>query len=88
VLDARLARRDFVATDEYTIADIAIFCWAARHERHRIVLADYPAVKAWFERVAGRPAVARGMAVIKPGQDDRARLNPARTASISTAASS
>jgi len=88
VLDARLATSDFVATDAFTIADIAIFCWAARHERHRIVLADYPAVNAWFNRVAARPAVARGMAVIKPGEDDRARLNPARTPSISTAASS
>lgn len=88
VLEERLAGREFVAIDAYTIADIAIFCWVARHERHRIVLADYPAVKAWFERVAARPAVKRGMAVIKPGQDDRARLNPARTTATSTAASS
>lgn len=88
VLEERLAGRQFVAIDAYTIADIAIFCWVARHERHRIALADYPAVMAWFERVAARPAVARGMAVIKPGHDDRARLNPARTMGTSTAASS
>jgi GST-like protein len=88
VLEARLAGRAFVAIDAYTIADIAIFCWVARHERHRIALADYPAVQAWFERVAARPAVVRGMAVIKPGQDDRARLNPARRTAPSTATSS
>jgi GST-like protein len=88
VLEQRLARRQFVATDAYTIADIAIFCWVARHERHHIALADYPAVKAWFERLAARPAVARGMAVIKPGHDDRARLNPARKTAPSIAASS
>jgi GST-like protein len=87
VLEERIAGRQFVASDAYTIADIAIFCWAARHERHRIALADYPAVKAWFERVAARPAVARGMAVIKPGQDDRARLNPARAVAATGAAS-
>jgi GST-like protein len=88
VLEERLAGREFVTIDAYTIADIAIFCWVARHERHRIALADYPAVKAWFERVAARPAVARGMAVIKPGHDDRARLNPLRVAGTSIGASS
>lgn len=88
VLDERLTGRDYVAIDAYTIADIAIFCWVARHERHRIELSDYPAVKVWFDRLAARPAVARGMAVIKPGHDDRARLNPARMASSSTVSSS
>lgn len=88
VLEDRLAGRQFVAIDTYTIADIAIFCWVARHERHRIALANYPAIQAWFERIAARPAVARGMSVIKPGTDDRARLNPARKAPASSAASS
>jgi GST-like protein len=78
VLDKRLAGRDYLAIDELTIADIAVFCWTARHERQRIDLADYPDVKRWFERIGERPAVKRGMAVIKPGHDDRPRLNPAR----------
>ena len=78
VLDGRLTTREYVAAGEYTIADIAIFCWAARHERHRIDLADYPSVRAWFDRIAARPAVIRGMVVIKPGEDDRPKLNPAR----------
>ena len=78
VLDARLSDRDYVAADAFTIADIALFPWASRHERQRIDLADYPNVRAWFERVGDRPAVARGMAVIKPGHDDRAVVNPKR----------
>jgi len=88
VLEERLRSRDFVAIDEYTIADIAVFCWTARHERQRIDLDDFPAIKGWFERIAARPAVAAGMALIKPGHDDRARVNPARIAATSTAASS
>ncbi len=68
-LDGRLADRDFVAGD-YSVADIAIFCWAARHPRHRIDLADYPNVRRWFDTIAARPAVIRGMAVIKPGKVD------------------
>lgn len=87
VLEERLAARDYVADGRFTVADIAIFCWAARHERHRIDLAAYPAVKRWFDRIASRPAVARGMAVIQPGHDDRAVVNPLRARSSGSAAS-
>jgi len=76
VLDRRLADRDFVAGD-YSIADIAIYCWAARHRRHRIDLAAYPNVKRWFEAIGARPAVKRGMAVIKPGHADDPDPKPA-----------
>jgi GST-like protein len=64
VLDRRLAGRDFVATDgEPSIADFAILGWAWRHERHRVDLATVPNVKAWYERMMARPAVARGFAI-------------------------
>jgi len=69
VLNRQLENRPFVAGD-YSIADIAIYCWAARHLRHRIDLADYPAVERWFRTIGARPAVRRGMAVIKPGHVD------------------
>jgi GST-like protein len=87
VLDARLAGRDYVAAGEFTVADIALFGWVHRHERQRIDLAAYPNVRAWFERVGARPGVRRGMAVIKPGTDDRAVLNPKRLPARSSAAS-
>lgn len=44
-------------------ADMAIYPWAARHDRHRVDLADYPNVARWYEVVGTRPAVQRGMAV-------------------------
>ena len=62
VLDKRLAEAPFLAA-EYSIADIATFPWVARHEWHQVDLADFPNVKRWFETIARRPAVARGMAV-------------------------
>lgn len=68
-LDLHLTSHVFVA-DDYSIADIAIFCWAARHARHRIELADYPHVKRWYDAIVARPAVQRGMAVAKPGHAD------------------
>jgi GST-like protein len=61
VLDRHLAAHDYVAADEYTIADIAIFPWCRLHERQRQDLGDYPNVRSWFERIAARPAVAKDM---------------------------
>jgi len=64
VLNRRLAHRDFLA-EEYSIADIATFPWVARYEWHRVDLSEFPHVKRWFDTIAARPAVARGMAVPK-----------------------
>ena len=62
VLDKRLGQADFVAGD-YGIADIAIFPWAARHEWQGIALEEFPNVKRWYDAIAARPAVQKGMAV-------------------------
>jgi GST-like protein len=62
VLDRRLASAAFLA-GEYSIADIATYPWVARHEWHKVALADFPNVKRWFDTIGLRPAVARGMAV-------------------------
>jgi GST-like protein len=62
VLEGQLQDRDYLA-DDYSVADIATYPWVARHEWHRVALADFPAVQRWFERVGQRPAVQRGMAV-------------------------
>ena len=62
VLNRRLAHAAFLA-EEYSIADIATFPWVARHEWHKVALAEFPHVKRWFDAISARPAVARGMAV-------------------------
>jgi len=63
VLDKRLSQCAYMAGEDYSIADMATFPWAARHEWHGIELGDFPAVKRWYDAVAARPAVERGMAV-------------------------
>jgi GSH-dependent disulfide-bond oxidoreductase len=62
VLDGRLADHEFLA-GEYSIADIATYPWVARHEWHKVELADFPNVARWYEAIDQRPAVARGMKV-------------------------
>jgi GSH-dependent disulfide-bond oxidoreductase len=62
VMDAHLGGREHFAS-EYSIADMAIYPWVARHEWHRVDLAAFPNVRRWYERVGARAAVQRGMAV-------------------------
>jgi GST-like protein len=64
VIDKRLQASRFIAGDEYTIADIAIFPWLRSWKNQGIVLEEFPALKAWFEGIAARPAVERGVQVL------------------------
>ena len=59
VLDRQLAASEHVAGD-YSIADMAIFPWAARHDWHRIDLREFPNVLRWYRAMAAREAVQRG----------------------------
>jgi GSH-dependent disulfide-bond oxidoreductase len=77
VMDKRLSANKFIAGNTYTIADIAIFPWLRSWQNQGIDWADYPHLKAWFDKIAARPAVIRGVAVLadlrKPITDDKAR---------------
>ena len=62
VLNGRLGEAEYLAGD-YTIADMATYPWAARHEWQGIELGDFPNVKRWYDAIGARPAAARGMQV-------------------------
>ena len=61
VLDRQLQGRDYVAGD-YSIADMACWPWVDQYY-YRVAdsPADYPAISAWRDRIAARPAVQRAM---------------------------
>lgn len=63
VLDTRLGQTAFVAGD-YSIADMAIFPWCQRADWQGVDLAaDFPNVKRWYDIIAARPQVQKGMSV-------------------------
>ena len=62
VLNKRLKEREFICED-YSIVDIATWPWISRYEFQQMDLNDYPSLKAWYMRIATRPAVQRGYAV-------------------------
>ena len=59
-LDDRLSDSKYLASDNYTIADIATWPWIARHEWHDIGLKNYKYLCNWYETIAIRPAVIKG----------------------------
>jgi GST-like protein len=65
VLEEQLAKSPFLA-GEYSIADIATYPWVMRYFNFGIKLDDYPAVKRWTDAIGARPAVQRGMEILKP----------------------
>jgi GSH-dependent disulfide-bond oxidoreductase len=77
VMDTQLGKTQYLAGDDYTIADIASFPWTRSWQNQGIELAEYPNVKRWHEAIAARPAVVRGVEVLasarKPLMDDKAR---------------
>lgn len=72
VLDRLLAERPYVAGDDYSIADMAIYPWYGRMVEGQaygagefLSVQDYAHVIRWAEAIAARPAVQRGKRVNK-----------------------
>ncbi len=72
VLDRNLADRKFMTGDDYTIADIAIWCWygnlalgRAYEAAEFLDVASYENVQRWAKEIDARPAVKRGRMVNK-----------------------
>ncbi|MEM6635571.1 MAG: glutathione S-transferase N-terminal domain-containing protein [Pseudomonadota bacterium] len=64
VLDRRLEGQDFIC-GTYSIADMSCWPWVSRHEWHRVDLADFPNIRAWYRRLFERPAVQAGYHIPK-----------------------
>ena len=82
VLDQRLEGRDFIAGQEYSIADMAAYPWTVSHENQGISLDDYPQVQRWFAHIHEREATKRAYAIgdtvngkLDAAKDEEARRN-------------
>ncbi|MCV2361120.1 MULTISPECIES: glutathione binding-like protein [Roseateles] len=79
VMNTRLASSTYLGGRTYSIADIAVFPWLRSWKNQGVELSDYPHLKGWFDEIAARPAVQRGLAVLsekrKSLTDERAREN-------------
>lgn len=62
VLETLLTRREYFL-DEYSMVDIAHFGWLWCSTHQGFAIDSYPNLKAWFDRVAIRPAVRKGVTI-------------------------
>lgn len=77
ILDQRLASRDFIC-GEYSIADMACFPWIRIHKLTGVSLEEVPNVLAWYSRVRSRPAVDRGVDLLRDSWVDVAKSAEAK----------
>ncbi len=66
VLDTRLKDNEYLAGDNYSIADMATYPWIYVHDWAGIEVHDLDHLKRWKETVGQRPGVKRGMDVPRP----------------------
>lgn len=71
VLDRRLADNEYVAGENYSIADMAIWPWASLWQGQQQTLADKPHLDRWLKTVWARPAVRRGRGLLAGLRGDR-----------------
>lgn len=62
VLDTRLSDREFLAGD-FSIADIAHWCWVRMHGAIDISMEEFPDLGRWHEQLAARPGCAKGVTI-------------------------
>lgn len=83
VLDTHLASHEYLAGDQYTIADMAVLPWypgslyGVYNTHEFLAVQDYKHLLRWYQALCERPAVARGRRVNrlsdKPGEFLRER---------------
>ncbi|MEM8876869.1 MAG: glutathione binding-like protein [Pseudomonadota bacterium] len=89
VLNTRLEGREWLAADEYTIADMATYPWARAYVWAKVSIEGLDNLKAWFDRIDERPMVQKALTIPKAqpafwGQADETEFlkeNAARFAS-------
>ncbi len=75
VMNNRLYDRRYLASDEYTIADMICYPWTVNWEGQGIDIDEFRYFKRWFEELSERPALQRGMAVGRDLGEDYSKLS-------------
>jgi GST-like protein len=78
VMDKRLGETPYLGGDEYSIADMACWPWTRVMRRQGHERDDFPNVKRWFDDIAVRPAVMRGMELLAQHRGDKTLTDEAR----------
>jgi GST-like protein len=88
VLDRRLGEAEYLAGDQYTIADMAVWPWYGALAKgltydagEFLQVQDYKNVQRWTDQIAERPAVKRGRMVNRAMGEPSSQLRERHEAS-------
>lgn len=76
VANTRLAQAPYLGGEAYGIADMATFPWLRGYARFGLDGAAFPNVKRWVDALEARPAVQRGLALLKDFQRPPGNFTP------------
>ena len=68
VMERRLSESEWLA-DDYSIADIANWCWVRTHKWSGVSVEGLPQLQRWLDAMRERPACQRGIAVPAKAED-------------------
>lgn len=84
VLEQRLSQVEYLAGDDYTIADMSAHPWIRNAERRGIDINDYANCKGWLDKIEQRPAVVRSNkiadAIVEAAKNATGPIDPASLA--------
>jgi GST-like protein len=76
VMNLGLFNKTYLAAQEYTIADMICYPWAASWNARGIAIDEFPNVKRWLQTIGARPAVKKAMALGPEFREDPASITP------------
>lgn len=82
VLNTQLYHHEWIAGDEYTIADMICYPWTVNWEGQGQDIAEFRHFRRWFEAMGERPAVQAGMAAGSEFSNDFSKLSDAEKSEL------
>lgn len=65
-MDKQLQNNEYLAGNQYTIADIATFPWVTIHSWAGVSIDNLPNLKKWHDKINERPKVKKGLSIPEP----------------------
>jgi GST-like protein len=82
VMEDRLKNNRYLGGAEYTVADVANWPWVRLHRGAGVDIRKFRNVKRWLDEVGARPAVKRGLEVLKEFEEEEKKPLDAKARSV------
>jgi GSH-dependent disulfide-bond oxidoreductase len=71
VMEQQLARQEYIAGPDYSIADIALWSWVSGYGWSGVSVEGLPQLNRWMDLIGARPAAQRGRNIPPPAEPSK-----------------